>query len=113
MVFPTPVGMDRYFRVKDWLLWRFPHTRGDGPYNASDWQIHHWFSPHPWGWTAAQLRRDLQRLVFPTPVGMDRALDRLESCWQSFPHTRGDGPEGRCIGAGNHRVFPTPVGMDR
>ena len=50
------------------------------------------FSPHPWGWTGHHPAIILRSLVFPTPVGMDRADECVAECLKRFPHTRGDGP---------------------
>ncbi len=91
-VFPTPVGMDRNKLLSVFLDIRFPHTRGDGPHLHPALNHNPVFSPHPWGWTGDNRFRWGKGNVFPTPVGMDRAIS---------PQTA------------VATVFPTPVGMDR
>ncbi len=71
-VFPTPVGMDQYQEKFFSRQSRFPHTRGDGPVRLENEVRRAEFSPHPWGWTE-QITMDMDaKIVFPTPVGMDR-----------------------------------------
>ena len=91
-VFPTPVGMDRQYHQQGEELKRFPHTRGDGPPRISTQNLISRFSPHPWGWTAAQRFATRHAIVFPTPVGMDRSVNPKFRALIRFPHTRGDGP---------------------
>ena len=90
-VLPTPVGMVRDTSLmrnfvgmvrprveQPGLLSRFPHARGDGPWDAywSDgWKG---FSPRPWGWSGAH-HADLHGpQVLPTPVGMVRIVHVAE-----------------------------------
>ena len=50
--------------------------------------------------------------MFPTPVGMNRALRKGAKRTVSVPHTRGDEPNGSDVWPKKLRVFPTPVGMN-
>ena len=111
----------------------FPHARGDGPiFNVFMAGLRS-FSPRAWGWSGYVRRYRLQRLVFPTRVGMVRGWHHLCACDARFPHARGDGPYSsswsvklwpfspRAWGWSGQRavlpqsggVFPTRVGMVR
>ena len=132
-LFPTPVGMFRARRTRSSQLLPFPHARGDVP--ATHWrtQRHRIFSPRPWG---CSVLRDLYYGIgslFPTPVGMFRALLIGSYTRSSFPHARGDVPNSRAPlhdlpdfsprpwGCSltllpqlkDPLLFPTPVGMFR
>ncbi len=50
------------------------------------------YSPHAWGWTSCNRRKNRARCVFPTRVGMDHNLHKSGAHYLSIPHTRGDGP---------------------
>ena len=54
-VFPTHVGMDLRTFLICFSTFRFPHTRGDGPFVFSTALIDIMFSPHTWGWTSSVL----------------------------------------------------------
>ena len=71
----------------------FPHARGDGPMVELSDDLVEMFSPRPWGWSALMMTREEMRSVFPTPVGMVRAVRWLYLIKSSFPHARGDGPQ--------------------
>ena len=114
-------------------VWRFPHTRGDGPLSTPTIWSPIRFSPHAWGWSAAHAGPGGIQAVFPTRVGMVRATTARRARPTSFPHTRGDGPH--CVwvilgleafsphawgwsdalrhGCLPQHVFPTRVGMVR
>ena len=112
---------------------RFPHARGDGPQKKGREVGRSVFSPRPWGWSARGNARFPAPPVFPTPVGMVRAVHAARRALGSFPHARGDGPrvsiEFGCFNRFSPRpwgwsgvdncggyigdVFPTPVGMVR
>ncbi len=133
MVFPTPVGMFRFY--EGWALTRlrFPHPRGDVPQTKWKQKPFEEFSPPPWGCSASLCAVSGLRPVFPTPVGMFRLeLFNISGCG-CFPHPRGDVPafllptwvfikfspppwgcsvEFEKI-ATIEAVFPTPVGMFR
>ena len=91
-LFPTPVGMFRelipYLRIPVAI----PHTRGDVPVQALAVCAVAAYSPHPWGcsefWRAIRPKEGL----FPTPVGMFRALRCSYPESATIPHTRGDVP---------------------
>ncbi len=132
-VFPTRVGMDRLRKAHASRSLRFPHTRGDGPFQGNGEEIPHSFSPHAWGWTGVYGAHQRAPIVFPTRVGMDRLFMNSGELNLCFPHTRGDGPiswRSRCQicpfsphawgwtddwggAAEKQAVFPTRVGMDR
>ena len=133
VVFPTPVGMDRYSSRSLQRLASFPHARGDGPELHTTFRESDKFSPRPWGWTVLDAAAHRLDTVFPTPVGMDRGRGVHRQRVRGFPHARGDGPP--CVSSLNKMagfsprpwgwtgaatlfragddVFPTPVGMDR
>ena len=71
-VFPTRVGVDRFFLQGRADEFSFPHTRGGGPCQDGPQPSLQQFSPHAWGWTAFIGYRDEQPVVFPTRVGVDR-----------------------------------------
>src|SRR5271165_6387908 len=50
-VLPTRVGMVRNVGVTNITVPRSPHTRGDGPANATSGATGAEFSPHAWGWS--------------------------------------------------------------
>ena len=89
---------------------RFPHTRGDGPDYADEIRRMEKFSPHPWGWTVMLTELLAPQGVFPTPVGMDQGLLRACVNLDSFPHTRGDGPELDAMKATPVMFSPHPWG---
>ncbi len=111
-VFPTRVGMDR------------TPTRTIPAYSA--------YSPHAWGWTDRALLSLWGGAYSPHAWGWT-AYHPARSGVKRIPHTRGDGPHGRCqsLRRGEYsphawgwtglrraqalprRVFPTRVGMDR
>ncbi len=132
-VFPTPVGMVRWQRRSGMIRSSFPHARGDGPWIAILMLVPAWFSPRPWGWSAVTPTLHALKHVFPTPVGMVRWNDAIQSIGLGFPHARGDGPRSslwtapeslfsprpwgwsgtKLCDCGHTQVFPTPVGMVR
>ena len=69
-----------------------PHTRGDGPLILLSVKEVKLFSPHAWGWSAAQAQNMQQRAVLPTRVGMVRRITTSSRASHRSPHTRGDGP---------------------
>ena len=91
-VFPTRVGMVRYYRMANLSRRSFPHTRGDGPLRSSCCARYIWFSPHAWGWSVCSYFLCRLLSVFPTRVGMVRSDRVAKSVALRFPHTRGDGP---------------------
>ncbi len=133
IVFPTPVGMVRLSSNFFASSARFPHARGDGPYQDPKLTPATPFSPRPWGWSVLSFVRLFRIYVFPTPVGMVRPDTTTVTEQNSFPHARGDGPLAGYLVAssggfsprpwgwsshgakGGHGglVFPTPVGMVR
>ena len=71
---------------------RFPHACGDGPnysQHLPEWEE---FSPRVWGWSGEPAIARSPRYVFPTRVGMVRAVGRLGASERRFPHACGDGP---------------------
>ena len=125
------MGMVRNPPYEPIPLGGFPHARGDGPQQYRPFFIPHTFSPRPWGWSVEWQCQGMGNKVFPTPVGMVRAMRPRRSLPRSFPHARGDGPvpgfnSGEWLEfsprpwgwsvSGNSPltdqvVFPTPVGM--
>src|ERR671922_166021 len=71
-VFPTRVGMVRFYVT--WLssLLSFPHACGDGPRVVSRAALACRFSPRVWGWSEYIGPADITDSVFPTRVGMVR-----------------------------------------
>ena len=132
-VFPTRVGMVRQAACSVASRFSFPHTRGDGPRWRNQARKPRSFSPHAWGWSALGTITPVSGKVFPTRVGMVRRSTPTAGCYGSFPHTRGDGPNGwqnnsttgkfsphawgwsagPKSACGNRPVFPTRVGMVR
>ena len=51
LVFPTPVGMDRFRVPKYARPTSIPHARGDGPQAVIVCGQKGQYSPRPWGWT--------------------------------------------------------------
>ena len=92
ILFPTHVGMFRSARSAAQGHWPFPHTRGDVPLPFLLSGPRPPFSPHTWGCSAAMFAAAAFASLFPTHVGMFRALSGLPVVMQSFPHTRGDVP---------------------
>ncbi len=125
--------MDRERLVRARRRDGFPHARGDGPKCATSQRRRSRFSPRTWGWTAIPATAPITTNVFPTHVGMDRAIDEGRVNLPRFPHARGDGPFYGPVyrwklefsprtwgwtvshewGLDTFRVFPTHVGMDR
>ncbi len=152
-VFPTPVGVYRGAIQRHKFTCRFPHARGGVPQwrrePATPKRFPHarggvptmcfcayspqTFSPRPWGCTAAPLRLYDSQIVFPTPVGVYRAIRVSTARADRFPHARGGVPSAvmsaynadpfsprpwgctatRRTVLGCRRVFPTPVGVYR
>jgi len=91
------------------------------------------FSPRTWGWTALNMLKTGDMLIFPTHVGMDRRKKSKAVSYDHFPHARGDGPNIGGLNCPYERfsprtwgwtalkyalaerlaIFPTHVGMDR
>ncbi len=133
VVFPTRVGMFRKPHGSPPRRKSFPHTRGDVPTVFGLTSIAHLFSPHAWGCSACRRPDRRTGEVFPTRVGMFRAIPTRSSRRWCFPHTRGDVPEELIMPPGARRfsphawgcsagtayrariadVFPTRVGMFR
>ena len=91
-VFPTRVGMVRSSLSSNETSPCFPHPRGDGPCFVIRRRIFRRFSPPAWGWSAEFPLELQRRIVFPTRVGMVRALTGARVELFCFPHPRGDGP---------------------
>ena len=131
-VFPTHVGMFRSSLPRFDFRARFPHARGDVPPTLAEVVKARAFSPRTWGCSVLILPDESGPEVFPTHVGMFRAVTYSPSESLSFPHARGDVPpsgrrlwtatvfprtwgcsaETACL-AGAGDVFPTHVGMFR
>ncbi len=95
VVFPTHVGMVRCLMLNAWRLMSFPHACGDGPSALRSCVLTGWFSPRMWGWSVHLSSPRKWQGVFPTHVGMVRAM-----CWRrrlhwGFPHACGDGPNAK------------------
>ena len=80
IVFPTRVGMDRRRLLLASLPHRFPHTRGDGPWDVIGRETARKFSPPAWGWAAVSAwprvvpcRRNLRhaKLVRILPIRLE------------------------------------------
>src|ERR1700693_6290348 len=92
-VFPTRVGMVRLNTRSASTCFSFPHARGDDPSAPSIRPPNIWFSPRAWGWSVLALVEQGMSNVFPTRVGMVRALTGTTAPTVSFPHARGDGAQ--------------------
>ena len=71
-VFPTRVGMVRFWPLFLPLRTGFPHPRGDGPVFPHVGAHRHKFSPPAWGWSETVASYQRPGGVFPTRVGMVR-----------------------------------------
>ena len=71
---------------------RFPHLRGDGPWDTDAKVAGKWISPPAWGWPVETKSADLDDEDFPTCVGMARLSVERAIELVRFPHLRGDGP---------------------
>jgi len=71
-VFPTRVGMFRFFAASFIHSGRFPHARGDVPSWTETAGGIEEFSPRAWGCSEIRLIRYRATMVFPTRVGMFR-----------------------------------------
>ena len=91
-VFPTHVGMFRGTAETSAILQSFPHSRGDVPAFAERSGFGLPFSPLTWGCSDAIASGVLPSFVFPTHVGMFRAIIMRIAIGGSFPHSRGDVP---------------------
>ena len=131
--FPAPAGMDPARRRRRRRRRRIPRTRGDGPPSCASCQPLPRDSPHPRGWTFAEVVADAHPDGFPAPAGMDPGPSTRWPGWGRIPRTRGDGPIEEFTRAlwwrdsphprGWTRVihhpaapdlrFPAPAGMDR
>ena len=92
LVFPTYVGMVRFVPGVMAAPVRFPHVCGDGPVSASAASVSGVFSPRMWGWSGVSVTGTTCSGVFPTYVGMVRAMYRQYHVDARFPHVCGDGP---------------------
>ena len=88
-VFPTHVGVFLAFTPFHHSLIRLPHARGGVSSSAG-------FHPHPprssprtWGCFRTRKKRQRQREVFPTHVGVFLVLPNHARAWISLPHARG------------------------
>jgi len=132
-LFPTPVGMLRSLELTRLPAPTFPHARGDAPQMFGLLVVAESFSPRPWGCSVLVEKLKAAVVLFPTPVGMLRQLQRAARSSKTFPHARGDAPETwistfqttdfspRPWGCSDFAMdnlapvplFPTPVGMLR
>ena len=90
--FPAHAGMDLRESGRPDRAWRFPRTRGDGPWSPGVTPAHTEVSPHTRGWTCTTLCILAPSGGFPAHAGMDPC--RRSRTWIRawFPRTRGDGP---------------------
>ena len=71
------------------------------------------FSPHAWGWTEGEFETVETDIVFPTRVGVDRAMYEKQHIAVAFsPHAWG-WTVLICYCRVANVVFPTRVGVDR
>src|SRR5258705_19811 len=87
-VVPTRVWMYSTGRAISRPRISCPHARGDGPNWGVIEPASQTLSPRPWGWTARTAGYDVADHVVPTPVGMDRTMQRLAMCRLRCPHAR-------------------------
>ena len=73
-VFPTHVGMFRPMIAYVFQSFSFPHSRGDVPSLDGQTVFGVAFSPLTWGCSGRRRAEVLERIVFPTHVGMFRRL---------------------------------------
>ncbi|BCM71190.1 hypothetical protein EASAB2608_06524 [Streptomyces sp. EAS-AB2608] len=89
---PAPAGMVPIGASGPALPLTAPRTRGDGPGEASPWDIGDACSPHPRGWSQRGLDRRVQVALLPAPAGMVPGLGHPPIKAGTAPRTRGDGP---------------------
>ena len=91
-VFPTRVGMFRFWRSARSTGRSFPHARGDVPKYRYRKDGGGKFSPRAWGCSFPYKSARGKSSVFPTRVGMFRRYRKIRCREESFPHARGDVP---------------------
>ena len=69
--FPAPAGMDPTRHGRCCMTAWLPRTRGDGPEAGRRTRVAYTASPHPRGWTPAEVPAHRRRRGFPAPAGMD------------------------------------------
>lgn len=91
-----------------------PHTRGSqGSGAGRPEQAFTSCSPHPWGWSRADLPRWVQPAVLPASAGMVPRSRRCSTPRASAPRTRGGWPRGRPLRRHLRAVLPAPAGVVR
>ena len=85
-VFPTRVGMVRLPRELSRSSVCFPHASGDGPTVVRLEAAKPLFSPREWGWSVLRVFVSDTLDVFPTRVGMVRAMRYHIGTTNGFPH---------------------------
>ena len=111
--FPAPAGMDPSVEAQRRSASGLPRTRGDGPCCPTRFPAARQASPHPRGWTRAEMSTDPSRCGFPAPAGMDPDHATREFHRLRLPRTRGDGPVGECRGEDALTASPHPRGWTR
>ncbi len=91
-LFPTCVGLNRTGEATWRVVYAFPHMRGVEPSGLEYKASGRIFSPHAWGWTVTGNDIVTAPVLFPTCVGLNRAIVRKNSRRRSFPHMRGVEP---------------------
>ena len=104
--FPAHAGMDPSAGDAHEGRWRFPCTRGDGPYPVSSRHVGDRVSPHTRGWTRQRQCAYQSTGGFPAHAGMDPDTPGRRPATSRFPRTRGDGPLCRDPKGGEWRVSP-------
>ena len=88
-VFPTPVGVFPVSPMGNARLQRLPHARGgvSHPHSAKGHDTRS--SPRPWGCFCGKVVTQVQRQVFPTPVGVFLNALLMGCDHGGLPHARG------------------------
>ena len=94
-VSPAHAGMDLELVGRHVQFFRFPRTRGDGPYPVDRIAGASMFPPHTRGWTFIKGGVRQPCPVSPAHAGMDPRSTSGGARTRSFPRTRGDGPRRR------------------
>ncbi len=107
LVFPTPVGVFPGDSDTERGGFRLPHARGGVSIQGKEGAFRLRSSPRPWGCFQQALEQLVDRLVFPTPVGvfLDWPVDLIPS--DSLPHARGG------VSYSRHFVEPCPKSSPR
>ncbi len=109
-VLPARAGMVPQSRTGS-RRWRSaPRSRGDGPRVLGSVMVMPPCSPLARGWSVAELRERLARLVLPARAGMVRSSSPASPGHDRAPRSRGDGPLVTLIGMRRYACSPLARG---